>query len=102
MGIPPVLDTFDTSCPHNFILDRPVLSIVYDVLALPQSFYPQDQRCKLAFLAIKKVHISRTTRLQCPSSHMFYDFGASSQCTMRSAAPMRILEGAWREVTEKR
>ena len=33
VDIPPVLDTVDASCLHNFILDRPVLSIVYDILA---------------------------------------------------------------------
>ena len=34
VDIPPVLDTIDASCSHNFILDGPVLSIVYDILAL--------------------------------------------------------------------
>ena len=34
VGIPPVLDTVGSSCSHNFILDRPVLSIVHDILAL--------------------------------------------------------------------
>ena len=38
VGIPPVLDTVSASCSHNFILDRPVLSIillsiVHDILA---------------------------------------------------------------------
>ena len=33
LGIPPVLDTVSSSCSHNFILDRPVLSIVHDILA---------------------------------------------------------------------
>ena len=37
MGIPPVLDTVDASCSHNFILDRPVLSIVHDILAVYQT-----------------------------------------------------------------
>ena len=34
MDIPPVLDTVDASCSHNFILVRPVLSIVYNILAV--------------------------------------------------------------------
>ena len=34
VGIPPGLDTVSSSCSHNFILDRPVLSIVYDTLAV--------------------------------------------------------------------
>ena len=29
-----VLDTVEPSCSHNFILDRPVLSILYDILAV--------------------------------------------------------------------
>ena len=33
VGMPPVLDTVDASCSHNFILDRPVLSSVHDILA---------------------------------------------------------------------
>ena len=33
VDIPPVLDTVDASCLNNFILDRPVLSIVYNILA---------------------------------------------------------------------
>ena len=33
VGIPPVLDTISSSCSHNFILDRPVLSIVHNILA---------------------------------------------------------------------
>ena len=37
MDIPPVLDTVDASCSHNFILDRPVLSIVHDILAVYQT-----------------------------------------------------------------
>ena len=37
VGIPPVLDTVDASCSHNFILDRPVLSIVYNILAAHQT-----------------------------------------------------------------
>ena len=37
MDIPPVLDTIDASCSHNFIHDRPVLSIVYDILAVYQT-----------------------------------------------------------------
>ena len=38
VGIPPVLDTVDASCSHNyFILDRPVLSIVHDILAVYQT-----------------------------------------------------------------
>ena len=37
MGIPPVLDTVSSSCSHNFILDRPVLSIVHDILAVYQT-----------------------------------------------------------------
>ena len=36
VDIPPVLDTIDASCSHNFILDRPVLSIVHDILAVYQ------------------------------------------------------------------
>ena len=31
---PPVLETIEASCLHNFILDRPVLSILYDILAV--------------------------------------------------------------------
>ena len=38
VDIPPVLDTVDASCLHNFILNRPVLSIVHDNLALEQGF----------------------------------------------------------------
>ena len=34
VGIPPVLDTVDASCLYNFILDRLVLSIVHDILAV--------------------------------------------------------------------
>ena len=37
MDIPPVLDTIEASCLHNFILDRPVLSFVYDILAVYQT-----------------------------------------------------------------
>ena len=37
MDIPPVLDTVDGSCLHNFILDRPVLSIVHDIFAVYQT-----------------------------------------------------------------
>ena len=36
-GIPPVLDTVSSSCSYNFILDRPVLSIVHDILAVYQT-----------------------------------------------------------------
>ena len=32
-SIPPVFDTVSSSCSHNSILDRPVLSIVQDILA---------------------------------------------------------------------
>ena len=39
VGIPPVLDTVSSSCLHNFILARLVLSIVHDILAL----YCKDQ-----------------------------------------------------------
>ena len=39
MDIPPALDTIDASCSHNFILDRPVLSIIYDILAVYQTKY---------------------------------------------------------------
>ena len=37
VGIPPVLDTISSSCSHNFILDRPVLSVVHDILAVYQT-----------------------------------------------------------------
>ena len=37
MDIPPVLDTVNASCSHSFILDRPVLYIVYDILAVYQT-----------------------------------------------------------------
>ena len=37
VGIPPVLDTVSSGCSHNFILDRPVLSIVHDILAVYQT-----------------------------------------------------------------
>ena len=37
VGIPPVLDTVSSGCSHNFILDRPVLSIVYDILEVYQT-----------------------------------------------------------------
>ena len=37
VGIPPVLDTFSSSCSHNFMLDRPVLSIVHVILAVYQT-----------------------------------------------------------------
>ena len=37
MGIPPVLDTVSAGCSHHFILDRPVLSIVHDILAVYQT-----------------------------------------------------------------
>ena len=37
VGIPPVLDTVDGSCSHNFILDRPMLSTVHDILAVYQT-----------------------------------------------------------------
>ena len=37
VDIPPVLDTVNASCLHNFILDRPVLSIAYDILAVNQT-----------------------------------------------------------------
>ena len=37
MGIPPVLDTVSSSCLHNFILDRPVLSIVHVIIAVYQT-----------------------------------------------------------------
>ena len=33
VGIPPVLDTISSGCLYNFILDRPVLSIVHNILA---------------------------------------------------------------------
>ena len=36
-GIPQVFDTVSSSCSHNFILDRPVLSIVHDILAVYQT-----------------------------------------------------------------
>ena len=32
VGIPPVLDTVSASCSHNFILDRPVLSIILSIV----------------------------------------------------------------------
>ena len=35
--IPPVLDTISSGCLHNFTLDRPVLSIVHDSLAVYQT-----------------------------------------------------------------
>ena len=35
--MPPALDTVDASCLHNFILDRPVLCIVYNILAVYQT-----------------------------------------------------------------
>ena len=37
MDLPPVLDTVEASCLHNFILDRPVLSILYNILAVYQT-----------------------------------------------------------------
>ena len=37
VGIPPVIDTISSSCSYNFILDRPVLSIVHDILAVYQT-----------------------------------------------------------------
>ena len=37
VGIPPVLDTVVSSCLYNFILNRPVLSIVHDILAVYQT-----------------------------------------------------------------
>ena len=37
VGLPPVLDTDEASCSHNFILDRPVLSILYNILAVYQT-----------------------------------------------------------------
>ena len=37
VGIPPVLDTVHSHCLHNFILDRPVLSIVHNILAVYQT-----------------------------------------------------------------
>ena len=37
VDLPPVLDTIDASCLYNFILDRPVLSIVYDILEVYQT-----------------------------------------------------------------
>ena len=37
MDLPPVLDTVEASCLHNFKLDRPMLSIVYDILAVYQT-----------------------------------------------------------------
>ena len=37
VGIPPVLDTVSSGCSHNFILDRPVLSIVHIILAVYQT-----------------------------------------------------------------
>ena len=37
VGIPPVFDTVSSSCSHNFILDRPVLSIVHNILAVYQT-----------------------------------------------------------------
>ena len=37
VGIPPVLDTVSSSCLHNFILNRHVLSIVHDILAVYQT-----------------------------------------------------------------
>ena len=37
MDIPPVLDTINSCCLHNLILVRPVLSIVYDILAVYQT-----------------------------------------------------------------
>ena len=37
VDIPPVLDTISSGCSHKFILDRPVLSIVHDFLAVYQT-----------------------------------------------------------------
>ena len=37
MDLPPVLDTVEASCLHNLKLDRPVLSILYDILAVHQT-----------------------------------------------------------------
>ena len=37
VGIPPVFDTVSSSCSHYFILDRPVLSIVRNILAVYQT-----------------------------------------------------------------
>ena len=37
VGIPPVFDTISSSCSDNFILDRPVLSIVCNILAVYQT-----------------------------------------------------------------
>ena len=37
VGIPPVLDTVGSCCSYNFILDRPVLSIVHNILAVYQT-----------------------------------------------------------------
>ena len=37
VGIPPVLDTVSSGYLHNFTLDRPVLSIVHDSLAVYQT-----------------------------------------------------------------
>ena len=34
LGIPPFFDTVSPSCLYNFILDRPVLYIVRDILAI--------------------------------------------------------------------
>ena len=38
VGIPPVLDTVYSSCSHNFIFDRLMLSIVHDILAVYQTY----------------------------------------------------------------
>ena len=37
MDLPPALDTVEASCSHNLKLDRPVLSILYDILAVYQT-----------------------------------------------------------------
>ena len=37
VGTPPVFDTVGSSCSYNFILDRPVLSIVHIILAVYQT-----------------------------------------------------------------
>ena len=37
MDLPPVLDTVKASCSHKFILERPVLSIIYNILAVYQT-----------------------------------------------------------------
>ena len=71
MDLPPVLDTVEASCSHNFILDRPVLSILYDILAVYQThdlaMVLTAAQTTTFFIYAKQMGIPHTTVVQLQS-----------------------------------